>query len=1453
MEVAVETPAPISRQPESFDPMPIEAPEQAPLSQNVVVPPSDQPSEDPSMPTESGAPDRPAESDAPADENPIDQTPSNPEQSTNSVNEETSIDTFVDPAANSIVPQATTAEPEDSGDPADSASGGDTSSDGSTRPTSEDSAESNGSTSEEDSPEDNEDKTEEEPAYWADIVEDTSVPDEAELKEIESAGADCSTYEYDYWEKTFYRSLDDPEYRASEKARLTWKIKGVRGTKEKPNRATIMRSPAAYVGGYYWTIKFFPRGNSVSSLSIYVECSATPPEPDKEIPQTEFKVLKGAPDADLSKLAPAVELSLPATVETKKPRSKQASSKDEAQTGETEVENNENSGRSTPAETKEEEKKDWRVSAQIGVILYNPNEPRTGWMQSSSHQFNPHNVDWGWTHFHGPWDQIHKRHHGQRQALLRDDTLAFDAYIQIFDDPTQSLWWHASDSEPVWDSFSLTGYRPWGDPMVNHRHEVAGLVTWLMMASFRDVIQSVDILEHLTNPNVKPRPLCDALQRLLWSLRPQSGLSTSFIDTDQVTTTLRNLHEFSGDVTDFWERLRRTLELELAGTDAIDKLAKIFDSPRIENTADGVGDSVSVNHIPREANGGIRVSAAKANSIQQAAKNYLDGKPGKWSLPSVFHVELVRQTFDKSTRQWNMLYDRVNLDETLDLSECLVDGQVGKYSLYGLVVHKGSRSSGRFYSILRPGGPNTRWLAFEDASDNKIECLTKKAALEAHEGVDASNLKKIDKSGADVAVVVVYIRDDMISQYLTGKLEPWQVGELHQHYFMNGYYHLNRELKNGLPPTVKVELFSLSDFSIIEKSIVDSYDLMAVARATGQYNTLSVPGNTTFMELRKKIASLKSTEIHERIRIWQLGARKPLFAPTLNFQIIYDLTDVVMSFELSVLRLWVYVLSDEEARFFAVRDQVSDSQPCDELPPEEPVPSNEEPENSQENTARSQDAAVPNGTDDAEMNDAPAENREEAATVTPDQAPHPPAEQEPQSTSDQPMPNETVSANDGEGGTSDDTPMQDAIVPAGQENVNNDTAMDDDAAIAAVIAQDLAEYERAEAMETEPSPAPESTQQTNVNDAQQQPLSTQTEEPPNVSSEEAPEETAPQTDTTQETSQPPPANDDDVTMEDGPPVNSSERQQDTTEAEENNTDQATVDSNSTLPTSELVPPRSHVYYFIQRFDAEKQELNTVGTFFATKSETIKESIRTALGFEKNKQFLLWHRVDGISIVAISSVEIFDDIVGYTDGECFIVGDVIGKNERMKLAEAGLFSSPDRLVRYLWAVGRNHPTKSFTGTKTTEATYNGDYYSGEFKNGYYHGKGTHISESGATYTGDFVLGERQGTGTMEYATGDTYTGDWVEDQRHGQGTFVERKTGNKYVGGYRNGKRHGKGISYWEVADEEMDLCQICYSENQDSLFYSCGHVCACLSCARQVDICPMCRKKVLNVVKIYKS
>jgi len=193
------------------------------------------------------------------------------------------------------------------------------------------------------------------------------------------------------------------------------------------------------------------------------------------------------------------------------------------------------------------------------------------------------------------------------------------------------------------------------------------------------------------------------------------------------------------------------------------------------------------------------------------------------------------------------------------------------------------------------------------------------------------------------------------------------------------------------------------------------------------------------------------------------------------------------------------------------------------------------------------------------------------------------------------------------------------------------------------------------------------------------------------------------------------------------------------------------------------------------------------------------------------------------------------------------------SRREELAKAGLFTTPDRLVEYLWAASRRHPTKAFTGTRTLDAPFGGDYYSGDIHKGYYHGRGTHISESGATYVGDFVFGQRHGKGRMEYESGDTYDGDWFEDQRHGHGTFIERRTGNRYVGGYRHGKRHGRGVTYWEVADEEMDLCQICYGEDQDALFYDCGHVCACVGCARQVDVCPVCRKSVISVVRVYRT
>jgi hypothetical protein len=95
----------------------------------------------------------------------------------------------------------------------------------------------------------------------------------------------------------------------------------------------------------------------------------------------------------------------------------------------------------------------------------------------------------------------------------------------------------------------------------------------------------------------------------------------------------------------------------------------------------------------------------------------------------------------------------------------------------------------------------------------------------------------------------------------------------------------------------------------------------------------------------------------------------------------------------------------------------------------------------------------------------------------------------------------------------------------------------------------------------------------------------------------------------------------------------------------------------------LVGTGQQVYYFIQVFDEEKQELDLVGGFLAKKSDVIKQALRKALKWPEDREFLLWQRVDGASVIAISSSQVFEDVVQYThEGDCFIVGKKLNGDE-----------------------------------------------------------------------------------------------------------------------------------------------------------------------------------------------
>jgi pSer/pThr/pTyr-binding forkhead associated (FHA) protein len=55
----------------------------------------------------------------------------------------------------------------------------------------------------------------------------------------------------------------------------------------------------------------------------------------------------------------------------------------------------------------------------------------------------------------------------------------------------------------------------------------------------------------------------------------------------------------------------------------------------------------------------------------------------------------------------------------------------------------------------------------------------------------------------------------------------------------------------------------------------------------------------------------------------------------------------------------------------------------------------------------------------------------------------------------------------------------------------------------------------------------------------------------------------------------------------------------------------------------------------------------------------------------------------------------------------------------------------------------------------------------------------------------------------------------------------------------------------EVASSEETACKICFTRESDAAFYPCGHM-ACENCARMCQNCPLCRRKISEIVKLYR-
>ncbi len=87
--------------------------------------------------------------------------------------------------------------------------------------------------------------------------------------------------------------------------------------------------------------------------------------------------------------------------------------------------------------------------------------------------------------------------------------------------------------------------------------------------------------------------------------------------------------------------------------------------------------------------------------------------------------------------------------------------------------------------------------------------------------------------------------------------------------------------------------------------------------------------------------------------------------------------------------------------------------------------------------------------------------------------------------------------------------------------------------------------------------------------------------------------------------------------------------------------------------------------------------------------------------------------------------------------------------------------------------------------------NGDYYKGDYVNGYRTGKGFYKWSNGDQYEGEFLYNTQNGKGIFKWINGDSYEGDFVNNKMQGFGIYYFYN-GDKYEGDWVSGVKQGQG-------------------------------------------------------------
>lgn len=1177
---------------------------------------------------------------------------------------------------------------------------------------------------------------------WHPIHEDTSSPDETELKEIDES-TEHSGLDHEYWESKAFLPLDQPEFKAGVSGRIHWEIEAYNGTREKPNRDVVMKSDIVTIGGHQWQVKFYPKGNDSDYLSVYLDCLSVMnkdkgSEQDSK-PSNDVTTTEDATHAVAIK-SPDLEVGISTSEASREPQHAPLPLLGDL---------------SIPQRKS--------VAAQVSVVLYNPTEPRVNHSRTALHRFCSGSPDWGWTRFHGPYYDIAHRTRGQRQALLRDDKLSFTAYIRIVEDETGCLWEHHSRENP-WDSFAMTGLQSLilgENASAPGGNMISAVASWLLFRPFRQLLYNTEIVDPGSDSFSKPRPLLGALQKVLYMMRTQVKPGAGPVALDDVLDALEWYHIFDRldklDVIEIWEVLRTKLEEELKDTPHHDTLHTLF-GPRRDCSSSSAAYRVSVLDVE-----------TLQHAVEKAAGFGIDSQ----EAPQLLTIELERQGFDVKSRSYIKLLNKVALDETLMVGE-------SSYTLFGLVVHKQTLQSYVYQPVLRPEGPGSRWYSYSDSKEeNQVKCLTKKQALDEHEG-------KIGEGqivGNDpVAYIAMYVRDD-ISQVAFAfdcDSEKWNVPE---------WIPLEVDKLDDSSTSLSIPVIqnddttneSTSETKTVEKAMekaevmidcqvvksnlfdghegpgtFDAFDTRWTVEDSEHCRSIQLSSKTTLQNVIGKLASaFPEVKDHRQLHFWFIDPVHGSYGrPQLlrNGRMPYSRSGYG---QIPEKKEWI--LEDYAAICRKIWVHITKFEQLPELPK---VAEEQEPASAAIEVLPSDEMLVESSSVESEAN-----------TIIP--------------------PPEAIQR-------TEDTPMSESEEQAGGAVVarSTESASEEGPVIAesadTAMSEEVAADAAAPIVLGIPIPIPAGLADTEMGGTQEAVLI-----PP-----------------------PPPIHIPIETLQPPPPR---------------------------ARTPE--PPPSDIYFFLKLWNPENQKLESRGSHFVSTADRVDETVVKLLGLpvEDKKKIEMWEEEELTTTRPIKHRRTFSQL-DLVDATVIIAALPLTEDQRSELASRAACIDAQSFLAYR-AAARNFPHKM--NGHFTYNYFSGQNYKGEIKNGHYHGQGSRIYHSGATYTGSFRLGLHHGHGLYTFQNGDTYDGEWVDNQQHGTGTFVEAATGNTYVGGWKNDKKFGEGVTHWKNAQEAERMCRICWDEAADAAFYDCGHVVACLTCAREVQTCPVCRKRVLSAMKLY--